>query len=232
MKAMLLSLLLLVSLSCQAEVIQLTTNNTINIRTQIDGNSVSKAMKEIAALREKSPNETLYIVLNSPGGSIPDGLDFIRFLDTQENIKTITIFAASMASAIVEANKGERLIVEDGILMFHRARVGVQGQIGEGELESQLENIKRIVESLEIKNADRMDLSLKEYRAKVKDEYWLFGKQAVKEDGADKIVKIHCSSELIKAKDIMEMRSFFGSVTVEFSQCPLFTYPTSVKESK
>lgn len=232
MKAMLLSLLLILSFSCSAEVIKLTPANTVNIRTEINGKSVSDAMIKIADLRAKSPEETIYIVLNSPGGSIPDGLDFIRFLDTQENIKTITIFAASMASAIVEANKGERLIVEDGILMFHRAKVGVQGQIGDGELESQLDNIKRIVESLEIKNADRMNMSLKEYKSKVKDEYWLFGKQAVKEDGADKIVKIECSKELIDAKNVATISSFFGSVTITFSECPLFTYPVEVKENK
>jgi len=219
---------MLLSLSLQAETVNLTPNNTVNIRTQIDGASIHKAMMEIVALREKSPTETIYIVLNSPGGDVIAGLEFIRFLDTQENIKTITIFAASMASGIVEANKGERLIVESGVLMFHRARIGLQGQIAEGELESELAFYKNLVEILEVKNADRMDMSLKDYKAKVKDEYWIIGKDAVDKEGADRVVSILCSIELIRSVEETVFATMFGEVKVQFSQCPLFSNPLKI----
>lgn len=219
---------MLLSLNLQAETVNLTPNNTVNIRTVITGDSVQKAMMEIVALRERNPNETIYLVLNSPGGDVMAGLDFIRFLDTQENIKTITLFAASMASGIVEANKGERLIVESGTLMFHRARIGLQGQIGEGELESQLAYFKSLVEILEVKNSDRMNMSLKEYKAAVKDELWIVGKKAIDANAADKVVTVKCDNALIKAEDEIQFATFIGIFKVQFSQCPLFTNPIRI----
>lgn len=222
--------MLFVSNQLSAETIVLTPSNTVNIRTQIDDNSVRNAMQEIVRLRGENEKEIIYLVLNSPGGDVGAGLNLIRFLDTQENIKTITMFAASMASAIVEANKGERLILETGALMFHRAKIQLQGQIGNGELESELAFIKELIRILEVKNADRMDMDLEDYRTKIKDEYWIVGKQAVDKKGADRIVSIKCSPELLTKVEDLSMESFFGTISLKFNACPLFTSPIPEKK--
>ena len=82
---------------------------------------MSKAAKELALLRANNPKETIYIVVNSPGGSVTAGMKFITFANGIDNVKTITITAISMGSAIVEALPGERLIVPNATFMFHRA---------------------------------------------------------------------------------------------------------------
>lgn len=214
---------LLLSLGAVAETVQLNTDNTITFRGEVNETSVLKAQMELASLVAKRGKKdyTIYLVMDSPGGSISDGEDFIQFAKLVPNLKTISIFAASMGSAIVEALPGQRLVAENGILMFHRARGGVEGQFEDGELEVRLEFYKKMVRSMEKRNADRMGLVLKDYKAKVKDELWLWSQESVTSGAADKVVSMSCSQGLIQSKDVITVFMFIFEIDLEFSKCPL-----------
>jgi ATP-dependent protease ClpP protease subunit len=215
---------LLFGLSVSAETIKLTADNHVLIRTEIDDTSVSKAQVELASkvLKRGFRSYKIYLVLDSPGGSIDSGLSFIEFAKTIPNLETVTLFAASMASAIVEALPGKRHVIESGIYMFHRARGGVEGQFEDGELESRLNLYKKIVRNMEITNANRMGMSLELYKAQVKDELWILGSEAVAKKAADSVVNLECSQDLINSKTI-ETFNVMGlfEVQVQFSDCPL-----------
>lgn len=203
------------------ETILLTQDNTINLRTVVTEESMKYVMDKIVELRTKSPKATLYLVINSPGGSIDAGMDFIRFLETQDNIKTITIFAASMASAIAEAYAGERLMVSDATYMFHRAAGTFSGYFNDGEVESRLEQAKKQVDILEAYNYKRIGISKSKYKELVKAEWWVTGEDNIRKNVADRVVKIKCDDSLIKGKIKVMVQSFFGSYEAEVPACPL-----------
>lgn len=207
-----------------AKVITLNTINHVLLRSEVDDASMSRVARELTELVRKRGADTypIYLVLDSPGGSIDAGLNFIEYAKTLPNIETITLFSASMAAGIVEALPGKRNITETGILMFHRARGGVEGQFESGELESRLDLYKRIVRGMEIKNANRMSMSLDAYKTAVKDELWILGTEAVSKKAADEQVSIVCAPELLKGSTI-EKFSIMGlfTVNVKFSNCPL-----------
>lgn len=227
MNKLLLAALLFFSVPSIAEDVILTTQNTVTIRGAITGTSVTVAMLDIATqvVRRGTQKYTIYLVLDSPGGSIVAGDAFIQFAKTIPNLDTVTIFSASMAAGIVEALPGRRLITENGILMFHRASGQFEGQFEDGEVESQLRLWKSIVRAMEIKNATRMGMGLQEYKDKIKDEYWLYGTEAVEKKGADAQVDIKCTPQLVKQKVRVFVESFFGSGEVQYSGCPLFRAP-------
>lgn len=227
MNKLLLAALLFFSVPSIAENIVLTTQNTVTIRGAITGTSVTVAMLDIATqvIRRGAKNYTIYLVLDSPGGSIVAGDAFIQFAKTIPNLETITIFSASMAAGIVEALPGRRLITENGILMFHRASGQFEGQFEDGEVESQLRLWKSIVRAMEVKNSSRMGMGLQEYKDKIKDEYWLYGTEAVEKKGADAQVDIKCTPQLVAQKVRVYVESFFGGAEVQFSGCPLFRAP-------
>lgn len=204
--------------------IELTANNTVMLRGEVNEESINAASLSLVEQNKKRglKNYTIYIVLDTPGGSIDAGLAFIEFAKTFKNVETLTIFAASMGSAIVEHLPGKRNIISTGTLMFHRAAGGVQGQFEDGELESRLEYYKKIVRSMEQTNSDRMSLSLADYKSKVKDELWIYGADAVKNGSADTLVTVTCSDELISEKDVLNINIMgFIVIPVEFSKCPL-----------
>jgi ATP-dependent protease ClpP protease subunit len=163
----------------------------------------------------------IYLVLDSPGGSIYAGDNFIQFAKTIRNLHTITMYSASMAAGIAQALPGRRLITEHGMFMFHRATTTISGQISEGELESRLANSKRLVRRMEVKNAKRIGITLQKYKQNVKDEWWLDAEKAILSKVADAIVDIHCSPALIKKKLTTVKRTFFGNKTITRSACPL-----------
>lgn len=219
-----LVLLMMMGCSANAKNIELTPSNAVVLRNEINDNTISKLQEELAlkVVARGTKSYTIYIVLDSPGGSIDSGLNFIEFAKTIPNVETVTLFAASMASAIVEALPGKRNITESGILMFHRARGGVSGQFENGELESRLDISKKTVRIMEQKNADRMGLSLDVYKSKVVNELWILGSEAVKTKAADEVVSISCSAALVTSRSVETFEAFMGmTFDVMFSACPL-----------
>lgn len=223
-----ITFILLCCTSAFAENISLTTANTVTFRGPVDGTSITKAQLELVQqvkTRGKS-NYPIYLVMDSPGGSIYAGEAFIEFTKTIQNLQTISIFAASMASAIVEALPGTRNVTPTGILMFHRAQGSFQGFFETGEIESELKLWKEIVLDMETTNAARLQLPIKDYKEKVAIEWWGYGRGAVEDKMADKLTTVTCSAELIDATEIVTQdMGFFGALVQTYSKCPLIRAP-------
>jgi ATP-dependent protease ClpP protease subunit len=231
MLSKLTALLLLAAPSYAAEsnqgVIALTSDNTVVFRGVVNGSSVATAQVKLAEQinkRGKKPYP-LYLVLDTPGGGISAGEDFIQFAKRVRNLQTITIFAASMGSAIVEALPGKRYVTENGVLMFHRAKGSFDGQFEDGEVESELALIKTVVRFMEQRNADRLGLTLADYKSKVINELWAHSKDAVVQGMVDEVVTLDCSMELIESRVHVINEGLFGGTDLMFSGCPLIRSP-------
>lgn len=215
------------------EQVNLNSNNTTVFRGLVTPTSTTDVLLKLADLVEKREDKTypLYLVMDSPGGDIISGLSFIDAVKTIPNLRTITIFSASMASAIVEAIPGSRLITPSGLIMFHRAAGQLSGQFEVGELESRLQEAKDMVRGMESTNAERLGITLAQYKAKAVNEYWLHSNKAVLDKVVDKIVDIVCSQELIQSRVETEVEMLFSDTTLEFSGCPTFRYPIVNKKN-
>ncbi len=218
-------------------VIELTPKNTVTLRGPIDESMAGALISKVQEKAEGRLNiigqpSPVYLFLDSPGGSIAAGLDIIANLKTIRNLKTVSLFAASMASGIVQALPGERLGTENSILMFHRAKGSVSGQFESGELETRLELWKSIVRKMELQNATRMNMTLKDYKDQVLNEMWIHGNDNLSRNSLDKITSFKCSRELIKQTEIVAIQTFFGVLKLKFSACPLLTYPLGIVGGK
>ena len=218
----------------QERSIQLTPANTVVFRDEVTASSVSQVQQELAKLDKLRGNKNypIYLVLDCPGGSIFAGQAFIEYAKTIKNLKTVTIFAASMCSGIVQQLQGERLAADNAVMMFHRAHAGVEGYLNDGELEEMVRFIKNVVLDMEIKNANRMGIDYQTYKNRIATEWWMYGSEVVTNKAADRSVALSCSSELIETKQVIEVETLFGSISVEFSGCPLFRSPISIKEGE
>jgi len=201
----------------------LSTKNTMVIRGSIGESSMVTAQMRLAELNRKRGYQKykIYIVFDSPGGSIRDGEDFIDFAKTFRDIDTVTIFAASMASAIIQALPGRRFVTHRGVQMYHRAKGGFRGQFETGEVESALKLAKTLVRSMETRSARRIGLKLSDYKARVVNEWWLFGRENLDSNTADYTVQIKCSQSLIDKRESSSTQGLFGSSTKIYSGCPL-----------
>lgn len=213
----------------ETEIVTITDKNMVAMDQAFDDASVTTVMVQLQKISDESPKDSIvYLVLNSPGGSVDSGMRLIDFAKALPiKIKTITLFSASMAFQTVQ-NLDERLIIKSGTLMSHRAKFGVQGE-APGELFSRIKWVMSMIEDLEHKASKRMGMSFKEYQTLIADEYWVYGKDAVKDHAADKAVFVKCGEGLSGKTKTENVETIFGTFQVELSKCPLIPGLISVK---
>lgn len=199
--------------------IHLTPTNHVTLSGPISPESVREASLKLHRL--PSQGMPLYLVLNSPGGDIRAGIEFLESIKSIKNLHTITINGASMASNIAQSIPGKRYVTESSSMMFHRAAGGIQGAFESGELENRLAYWKSIVLSIEKKNASRIGISIEKYKANVLSEWWIYGKDLISQGVADEIITISCSKELLDGTHKETIMTFFGPVESVVSNCPI-----------
>jgi ATP-dependent protease ClpP protease subunit len=202
--------------------ITLTKDNHIVFSGPVDDESVAKAEVELGQLSSKLPKSAvIYLVIDSPGGSVTAGNSFIDFARAlPQTIRPICIFCASMGYHMFQSFD-QRIVQNSSSLMSHRARLGgLSGQVP-GELETRLKSIKDILDEMDANVAKRVGTSVEAYRKLIHDELWLSGAQAIKLKHADALLKVGCSPDLMAGTKEQKVVTLFGPVDVTLSTCPL-----------
>lgn len=206
--------------------------NTLVFKDVVTRQSVGLLQRQAFKLSQSlKPSDPIFLVLETPGGSIDAGNSLIDSLQGLPNkVHTVTLFAASMGFHIVES-LNTRLITPSGILMSHRAKIG--GLAGEvpGEAVTEINYILRQVTNMDKRVVSRIGMDLKDYQRLIADEYWVDGQDAVDAGMADKVVLVRCDNELNNSSYEQTLQSFFGAVTLTWSACPLVSYPIKVDMS-
>jgi len=205
----------------------LSERNTVSLRTAFTSSSVSSVVAQILEKdRFLNKKEPIYLVLDTPGGSVGAGLDLIEAIKgLDREVRTVTTFAASMGF-ITAQSLGRRYITETGVLMSHRARGGSRGQIP-GELNTRVNFWTSYLKAVDKKVAKRLGISADELLKKHYDEWWMYGKQAVRNKAADKVIKVRCGQSLTGTYQ-ETVRTLFGKLNVTWSRCPLVKAPIKI----
>lgn len=157
----------------------LVKNRTIYLFDEINTDSAAKIISQLALLDRKNYSD-IYIIINSPGGSISDGLAIYDMLNhMQSDIVTIaTGMAASMGSFLLAAGtKGKRYASPTAEIMIHQPLGGVQGQATDISLVADhIQQRKKLLANILANECDKKVNSI------IKDmerDYWMTPKQAL-----------------------------------------------------
>jgi ATP-dependent Clp protease protease subunit len=222
------------SLECQQKLAEsknsiVLNDNTIVLRGEINSSTVSKT---ISALMTHQ-GSTVNLFLSSPGGSVLDGAQLVQAIrSVNKKVVCVTDFSASMSFVILQACD-ERIVLESSILMQHVPSFGLRHQPQPNAI-AFVDFLKQITNTIDVAQAKRMEITLERFRQLTRDDYWLFGREAVKAKAADRVAQAICSPELTN-KEEKEKVSLFGgliSINVTWSKCPLITEPRSVEISR
>lgn len=222
MKILLMLMMMIPAVSLSK--ITLTPKNHILFQGVVNDKSVAKASEELLKLSFKTkPNATIYLVIDSGGGFIHSGLDFVQLLTTiPRNVECIALKAHSMAHHFLQACPGKRYITPNGLSMAHRAAGSFRGTFNKGQVEQQLKLWTGIVQSMEKVNAKRMKLSLEKYQSLAKGEYWCYGQSCVEDNFVDEMTNVTCSQDLLSKSNSQIRKGFFGGkFKVTKSACPV-----------
>ena len=111
---------------------RLLNDRIVFLGEEVHATTASLVVAQLLYLEAQDPDKEIQFYINSPGGSIPDGM---AIYDTMQYIKcdvsTICIgMAASMGAFLLSSGaKGKRLALPNAEIMIHQPSAGTQGQI-------------------------------------------------------------------------------------------------------
>ncbi|NDV45999.1 ATP-dependent Clp endopeptidase proteolytic subunit ClpP [Paludibacter sp. 221] len=169
---------------------RLMMDRIIFLGTQVNSDVANIIQAQLLFLDSADPGKDISIYINSPGGSVYDGLgiyDTMQFISS--DVATIcTGMAASMAAVLLVAGeKGKRSALKHSRVMIHQPMGGVQGQASDIEITAR-EIIKLKKELYSIIS----EHSGKPFEQVEKDsdrDYWMTSQEAVDYGMIDRVLQ-------------------------------------------
>ncbi len=128
---------------------RLLKDRIIFLGEPIDDHVANVIVAQMLFLEAEDPKRDIYLYINSPGGSVTDGL---AIYDTMQYVKpdvvTIAIGqAASMAAVLLLAGaKGKRYALPNARVLLHQPMGGAQGQVSDVEIQAkEMMRIKKLL---------------------------------------------------------------------------------------
>jgi len=209
--------------SMKAEPIELTERNAVVLKGEVS----SKSMAELSYQLSTNKQEKVYLFISSGGGSVFPGLKFVRFLKTlNKDVVCIADIAGSMAFTIFQSCK-TRYIMEDTLLMQHVSSYQLAGQEPNNYRFAKF--MRKVAKFLLKLDAKQLNMSTKTLYNKVRDDWWLFGSEALEYNAADEVVSVKCADSLATKTKTQTIRGMFASATITWSKCPLISAPVKIQ---
>ncbi|MCZ2109515.1 MAG: Clp protease ClpP [Dehalococcoidia bacterium] len=160
------------------------------VNDSISGRSVDMWIDALQHWERRDPGQPIEITINSPGGSVLDGLalfDVILRLRRKGHPVTTrgTGLIASMATILLQAGD-ERILDANSWFMIHEVSSGARGTVS--EIEEQQAFTKRLNDRLMDILLERSTLTKRQIQARTKKrDEWLSAEEAVKLGFADRV---------------------------------------------
>lgn len=173
---------------------RLISDRIIFLGMGIDSQIANIITAQLLFLESSDPKKDIIMYMNSPGGSVYDGLgiyDTMQYVNPE--IATIcTGMAASMAAVLMSAGtKGKRAALPHARIMIHQPSGGMQGQSRDMEitLRQTLELRKDLYKIL----ADHTGQKFDKIEQDSDRDYWMRAKEAVEYGLIDEVLERHKS---------------------------------------
>ena len=159
---------------------RLLEDRIIILGEEVNHMTAQLVIAQMLYLESRDPNKDIFFYINSPGGSVSDGL---AIYDTMNHIKcdvsTICMgMAASMgAFLLLSGTKGKRLILPNAEVMIHQPLGGANGQASDIQIAAA--HILRLKDRLNNIIADKTGKPIEEIITATDRDNWLTADEAV-----------------------------------------------------
>jgi ATP-dependent Clp protease protease subunit len=181
---------------------RLLRDRVVMLHTDVNEQSASVIVAQLLFLEAENPDKDINFYINSPGGSVSDGLsiyDTMQFIKC--DVSTIVMGqACSMGSFLAQAGTaGKRFVLPQSRTMIHRVSSGTPGTRGSVHVqELQFEDAKRTFEESQRMNEVLTKLYVKhntagksyeEMFSAMKFDTFLSAEEAVQWGLADRVIE-------------------------------------------
>ncbi len=169
---------------------RLLKERIIFLGEEVNEHTANLIVAQMIHLAYEDPKKDIIFYINSPGGSVYDGLAIIDTMDyIKPDVQTVGIgMQASMGAVLLSAGaKGKRMVLPNSRVMIHQPSSGAQGMMTDMEI-SLKEGIrtKELLIDMMAKNTGQKKDKV---RADMERDFWMNAKEAVAYGVADKIIE-------------------------------------------
>ncbi len=168
---------------------RLLKENIVFLNGQVNQDSANIIIAQLLFLASENPKKDIKLYINSPGGSVVDGLAIIDTMNhIPNNVSTIVVgMAASMGAHILAAGtKGKRFALPSSEVMIHQPLGGFEGQATDIEIHARrMLEIKKALAKMLSQNTGQ---PLEKIEKELERDYFMSAQEAKKYGIIDKVL--------------------------------------------
>ena len=162
---------------------RLLKDRIIFLGEDVNSTTASLVIAQLLFLESEDPDREISLYINSPGGSITDGMGIV---DTMNYIKcpvsTICVGLAASFGAVLLANgeKGKRFATPNAEILIHQPLIGGNGIAGQTtEIKIQAEHMIKTREKLNKLLIDKTGQSIETIERDTERDHWMTAEEAL-----------------------------------------------------
>lgn len=156
---------------------------------EVNEHTANIVVAQLLHLAYEDPTKDISLYINSPGGSVSDGLaiyDTMQFIKPDVATYGIGLQASMGAFLLSSGAKGKRYMLPNSRVMIHQPSAGTQGKVTDMEISLRESiRIKKLLNEILAKNTGQKVAKIEK---DVERDFWMDAKEAVEYGLADKIV--------------------------------------------
>lgn len=168
---------------------RLLEDRIIFLGEEVNEHTANVIVAQLLHLANEDPDKDIHLYINSPGGSVYDGLaiyDTMNFIKPDVATYGIGLQASMGAFLLSSGTKGKRHLLPNARVMIHQPSSGTQGKVTDQEI-----SLKEAIE-LKERLAEMMAKNTGQKLAKVKTDmerdFWMSARQAKDYGVVDKVI--------------------------------------------
>ncbi len=162
---------------------RLLKDRIIFLGEDVNSTTASLVIAQMLFLESEDPDKEISLYINSPGGSITDGMGIV---DTMNYIKcpvsTICVGLAASFGAVLLANgeKGKRFATPNAEILIHQPLIGGNGIAGQTtEIKIQADHMIKTREKLNKLLSDKTGQSIETIEKDTERDHWMTAEEAL-----------------------------------------------------
>lgn len=169
---------------------RLLKDRIIFLGSDVNPHTANLIVAQLLFLQNEDPKKDIFLYINSPGGSVYDGMaifDTIKHIKNDVNTVGIGLQASMGAFLLSSGTKGKRALLPHSKVMIHQPSSGTRGKVSDMEIDlTESLKTRKLLNEILAKNTGQ---KISKIEKDVDRDYWMTAEEAVKYGIADKVIK-------------------------------------------
>lgn len=168
---------------------RLLEDRIIFLGEEVNEHTANVIVAQLLHLANEDPDKDIHLYINSPGGSVYDGLaiyDTMNFIKPDVATYGIGLQASMGAFLLSSGAKGKRHLLPNARVMIHQPSSGTQGKVTDQEIS--LKEAIELKEKLAAMMAKNTGQKLAKVKADMERDFWMSAEQAKEYGVVDDVI--------------------------------------------